>query len=285
MKATVFVLLGLVSALFADTTILKKDGTSAVAKSLRRQGDNIIATMEMTSKPGDPVTTGDIGIPIAQIQKIEFPEPAVLKNAQELLVQGKPDDALAQVESGLKYYEAFRDAPGSWWGDLALQKMNILVMLGREKEADSLAESVSRQATDPETQRGAKVLLAAAATRAGNIDAAGEALDSVLKDATKDDVLASAAIYKGQNALAQKDWENALLAFLQIPVLYPGQKQFAAASLLGVGRAHLGLDDFGKARITFRDVMKLYPGTPEATAAKSELDVVAKRERAMAAPR
>ena len=269
----------------ADTNIIKKDGTTQVAKGLRREKDNIIATIELpVAKPGDAVQTGDVGIPLAQIQKIEFGEPAALKTAPELLVQGKGDEALAQIDHALKFYEGFRDAPGSWWADLTLLKMNALVGVGREKDADKIAESMKGLATDPESQRAAKVLLAAAATRRGDAKTAGDALDAVLKDATKPDVLASAAIYKGQSCLALKDWENALLSFYQVPVLYPEQRALAPASMLGVGRAHFGLEDFPSAKTALKELMKTYKGTPEAAAAKAEMEAIAKREKALSDP-
>jgi TolA-binding protein len=269
----------------ADLNVFKKDGTKAVAKNLRRQGDNIIVTMELPpEKPGDPVKTGDIGIPISQIEKIEFPEPGVLKTARDLIVEGKAADALAQVDQAAKYYEGFRDAPGSWWRQLTLLKMNTLVILGREKEADALADTMSNLATEAESQRTAKVLLAAAATRRGDAQKAADTLDSVLKDSKQSDVLASAAVYKGQSYLALKDWENALLCFLQIPVLYPEAKELAPASMLGVGRAHFGLEDFATARNTFKELMKTFKGTPEAIAAKAELELIAKREKALSEP-
>ena len=273
------------AAAHADTNILKKDGTTQVAKGLRREKDNIIATIELPpAKPGDAILTGDVGIPLAQIQKIEFGEPAALKTAPELLVQGKGDEALAQIDQALKFYEGFRDAPGSWWADLTLLKMNALVGTGREKEAGALAESMKGLATDPESQRAAKVLLAATATRRGDAKASGDALDAVLKEATKPGVLASAAIYKGQNCLVLKDWENALLSFYQVPVLYPEQRELAPASMLGVGRAHFGLEDFTAAKNTLKELMKVYKGTPEAAAAKAEMEAIAKREKALSDP-
>ena len=269
----------------ADTNIVKKDGTTQVAKGLRRDKDNIIATIELpVAKPGDAVQTGDVGIPLAQIQKIEFGEPAALKTAPELLVQGKGDEALAQIDQALKFYEGFRDAPGSWWADLTLLKMNALVGTGREKEAGTLAESMKGLATDPESQRAAKVLLAAAATRKGDTKAAGDVFDAVLKEATKPGVLASAAIYKGQNCLVMKDWENALLSFFQVPVLYPEERELAPASMLGVGRAHFGLEDFTSAKNALKELMKTFKGTPEAVAAKAEMEAIAKREKALSDP-
>ena len=269
----------------ADTTIQKKDGTAQVAKALRRDKDNIIATIDIQpAKVGDPVQQGDVGIPISQIAKIEFGEPAALKTAPDLLIQAQAPEAMAQIDQALKYYEGFRDAPGSWWADLLLMMMNALMSLGREKEAGSLAESMSHQSTDPESKRAANVLLAAATVRRGDAKSAGETLDAVMKDSAKPDVLAAAAIYKGQACLALKDWENALISFLQVPVMYPEQKALAPASMLGVGRAHFGMEDFQVAKATLKELMKTFKGTPEAVAAKAEMELIAKREKALSDP-
>lgn len=278
-------LLGTALAARADINIQKKDGTTQAAKVLRRDKDNIIATIEIPpAKPGDAVQTGDVGIPLAQITKIEFGEPAALKTAPELLITGKMDEAMAQIDLALKYYAGFRDAPGSWWADLMLMKMNALVSLGREKEALALADSMSGQSTDSESKRAANVVQAVGTVRKGDGKSASEALDAVMKDATKSDVLASAAIYKGQSCLVLKDWENALLSFLQVPVLYPEQKALAPASMLGVGRAHFGLEDFPSAKAALKELMKTFKGTPEAAAAKVEMENIAKREKALADP-
>lgn len=269
----------------ADTNVIKKDGTTQVAKSLRRQGETIVATVEFPAeKPGDPVRTGEIGIPVAQIEKIDFPEPAVLKTAPEMIVQAKAADALAQIDSAFKFYEGFRDAPGSWWTELALLKMNTLMILGRAPEAEALGDTVSRLGSNPESQRAGKVFLAVSLLRRGDPKAAGEALDVILKDSNKPEVLASAAIYRGQSCLALKDWENAILNFLQIPVSYPERKELGPASMLGVGRAHFGLEDFAKAKAVFKELRDTYPGTPEASFAKAEMDAIKKREKALADP-
>ena len=284
MKVAVFLLLGAL-AHAADTNIIRKDGTTAVAKSLRRQGDNILATVELPVRPGDPVVTGEVGIPISQIQKIDFPEPAILKAVPEYVVAGKGEDTLPKIDEALKFYEGFRDAPGSWWADIALLKMNTLFSVGRAPQAFGLADTMTRLATEPETKNAAKILLAAEATSKGNAQAAADTLAVVMRDSTKPDVLASAAIYKGQSHLALKDWENALLCFLQIPVLYPDKKAHYPAYMLGVGRAHFGLEDFPTAKATLNEVIKTYAATLEATAAKAELELIAKREKALADPK
>ena len=64
----------------------------------------------------------------------------------------------------------------------------------------------------------------------------------------------------------------------------PEQKALAPASMLGVGRAHFGLEDFQAAKATLKEVMKTFKGTPEAVAAKAEMELIAKREKALSDP-
>ena len=286
MKTRLFLLLLLAAATVdaADTNILKKDGTTVVAKAMRRQGDNIMATVEMPVKPGDPVTTGEIGLPLGQIQKIDFPEPAILKTAQEPLQQGKGAEVLPRIEEAARFYEGFRDAPGSWWADVTLLKMNALYAVGRQKEAFETADAMARLATDPESQRIARMLLAAAAIDKGNAQPGVDALAVIMREASKPAVLASAAIYRGRGYLALNDFENALICFLQIPVLYPEQKMFYPTYQLGAGRCHFGFGDFATARTTLDEVIKTYGATPEASEAKATLELIAKREKALAMP-
>jgi tetratricopeptide (TPR) repeat protein len=272
------------AGIFAQNVLLK-DGRTITAKSLRRQGDLIMATEEIPGAPGQPPTTGEVGYPVKNINKIEFPEPAQLKAATELLTQGRAAEAQAQLDVALRYYEGFRDAPGSWWVELVLLKTTALINQGREKDAEPLVDQIARMAGDPETVRAARVQMAASMTRHGEHVRALELCDSVIKESTRPETLAAAAISKGQCHLALKQWEPALLAFLQIPVFYPGAKVLRPPSMLGAGRAYFGIADLKRAKETFDELIKTFAATPEAAAAKTELDRIARLEKALEPPR
>ena len=272
----------LLAANAGGQTIFLKDGKSVTAKSLRRQGDVIMATQEMSSAPGKAAATGEVGYPVAQIRKIDFPEPAQLRAATELLTQGRAGEALTQLDVALRYYEGFRDAPGSWWADLALLKTTTLINLGREKDAEPLVDQIARMASDPETVRAARVQVAAALSRRGDPARALELCDSVIKESLKTETLAAAAVTKGQCHLALKQWEAALLAFLQIPVFHPDARLLQPPSLLGAGQAFFGIEDYKRARASFEELIKTFGATPEAATARTELARLAKLEKALA---
>jgi tetratricopeptide (TPR) repeat protein len=266
-------------------TIVLKDGRVIVGKALRRQGESILATVDIpAATAGQPAQTGELGYTLAQIARLEFPEPGQLRSAPDLILQGKAEDALAQLEPVLKYYEPFRDALGSWWGQAALLESEALLELKRDADAATLIDQIIRVSADPEAVRTARVLHAAALVRQGSGSEAAEICQAALKESKDPRTLAAAAVVKGQSLLLDKQWEDAVLAFLQVPVFYPGEKLWLPQSLLGVGRAHFGMDNFTAARAALDELLQTYAATREAAEAKVELENIARREKALAGP-
>jgi tetratricopeptide (TPR) repeat protein len=261
-------------------TIVLKDGKEVLAKGVRRQGETIMATVDIPPvTPGQPGQTGELGYPIAQISRIEFPEPVQLKTAADLITRGKAAEALAQLEPLVKYYASFRDAPGSWWADVALLKVQALMSAGRDAETDSIVGDISRLATDPETVRSANALVAASCARHGDPARALELGEAVLKESKKPGTLAQAYLAVGQGHLDRQEWEPALLAFLEVPVFYPEQTVLLPQSMLGTGRAYAGLQDFNDSKATLTSLIGTYGASKEAQEAKTEMEKVLKAER------
>ena len=266
--------------------IVMKDGKTIIARSLRRSGDTIMATVEISAASGDKTAqTGEVGYALSQISRLDFPEPAQLRTVPELILAGRMPEALAQIEPVVKFYESFRDAPGSWWDEAAMLKVEALQATGNYKDSEPLIDSLARSASDPETVRAAKVFIAAGMTRRGEHAKAVEIFDAVLKDATKPLTIATASVNKGQSHLALKQYEPALIAFLQVPVFYPNQKLLVPQALLGSARAYYGMEDLVRAKAALDELLKEFPSSAQANEAKAELAKVAKREKALAPPK
>ena len=269
--------------------ILLKDGKTIVSKGLRRQGDIIMATVDipipaLAGKPAR-VQVGEIGYSLSVITKLDFPEPPQLYTVPELIATGKLPEALAQIEPIVRFYESFRDAPGSWWEESLLLKIEALQAMGNFKDADPLIDNLSRVATAPETVRAAKVFVAAKLTRRGDYARALEMFNQVMKESTKPMTLATASVNMGQSYLGLKQYESALLSFLQIPVFYPRQKMLLTQSILGCAKAYYGMENLPKAKSTLEDLIKDYSSAPQVADAKEELEKIAKREKALAEPK
>lgn len=282
MKTALLLLLALVAVAPAQNIILK-DGKVVPTKGLRRQGDTIVAVVELPGgEAGQPAKTGELGYQLAQIAKLDFPEPPQLRTTPELIAQGKGAEALAQLEPVVKFYEGFRDAPGSWWASVTLRKVQALASVGRDKEAEPLAQQIAQQATDPEVVRAANVQIAAGLARKGDYAKALELVEPALAESKSAETLAPAYIVKGQCLLAKKAWDDAVLSFLQVPVFFPQEKVLLPQALLGRGRAHFGMEDFPAAKASLNELLKTYADSSEAKVAKTELEKIARREKALA---
>ena len=159
-------------------TIYMKDGQVVPTQGLRREAETVLARIQ--TKEG---SVGEIGYPVANITRIDFPEPAQIKLAGDLLNAGKNEEAVRQLTPILAYYAPFRDLPGNWWTPLALLQVDALARLGRDKEVDALVGDITRYGgTNADTLRAVKIKQAAAVERRGDHHRALDALDPLVKD-------------------------------------------------------------------------------------------------------
>jgi hypothetical protein len=141
--------LALTAGAYAQGQIHLKDGRVIPTKQMRRDKDTIIATVEIPAQPGQPTKTGDFGFPLTDVATLQFGKPAALDTAPELIATGKAEEALVQLQPIVKYFEGFRDAPGSWWVDAVPLQIQALLALRRDKDAAEEAAKFSRLASDP----------------------------------------------------------------------------------------------------------------------------------------
>jgi tetratricopeptide (TPR) repeat protein len=282
MKAVTFILI-LVSGFLGEAAaqvLQMNDGCRINGKSVRRQGDNIM--VQSPSVDGAQPVQGEVGYPLAQVSRIEFPEPPILRSGPEAIAQGRAEAVLGSVEQALNYFGGFRDAPGSYWADLAGIKLAALMALGRDGEAEPLARQLARMAGDPETARAAEAHLSGIAGRRGDHERAVSIASRVLRTSARPETLATAAMNQGRSHLELKQWDAALLSFLQIPVFYPEQRMHVPGYLLGAGKAYFGMDDLQRARETLNQLLKDHEKAPEATAAREVIERITRREQALA---
>ena len=246
-------------------TILLKTGQAIDTLGVRRDGEMVLGKVQVGSG------SGEVGYHLAQIAKIEFPEPRGLKNASDLLAQGQPDKALAEINQVVAYYAPFKEVPGGWWAQAALIKVSALAAQQHEAEAEALATEIQKAVTDPETARAAQLRLVGALTRKKDFEKAIAICDAAIKESSDPTTLANAWIGKGDALLAQKNADEALLAYLHVPVFYYDEKSFMPAALLGSGRAYRRLDDVDRAKKSLNELIAAFPQSAEATAAQTEL--------------
>ena len=84
--------------------------------------------------------------------------------------------------------------------------------------------------------------------RRGEYEKALAICDGMIKESAKAEVLAEAWVRKGDVLLAQREWDDAVLAYLHVPVFYEDENLWMPPALLGSARAFRGLEDMEKAK-------------------------------------
>lgn len=248
-------------------SLVLRDGTNVPVTRLRREGQTLMSS----------VAAGEVGYPVANIARLEFPEPPQIAAASELITQGKLAEAGKDLDPVLAFYAPIRDIPGNYWLAAARLKVNVLLELGREAEAKALLALLAAQALDrPAADLARLRLVAGFPVPPGQEDKALAACDAILNggESTPRDVDAEAWLLKGKLLLGRREFQPALLAYLHLPTLYYDQRRLQPAALLGSGRAYVGLKDEERARRAFADLQKEFPAAPETTAAKAELQAL-----------
>ena len=251
-------------------TILLKTSQTIETKGVRRSGDMIMIKVQVGA------SSGEVGYRASTIAKIVFPEPLQLKTTAVFLSQGQPEKALADIEPIVKFYEPFRDIPGNWWAPAALLKVSALSEMQLDKEAEKLGNEIRKNVIDPETARAAQLQLVAGLVRKNEYDKALQLCDSVIKESAKAEVLAEAWVHKGDALLAQRQWDDAALAYLHVPVFYGEEKRWMPPALLGSARALRGLEDLAEAKRSLNELTTSYPKSAQAEIAQTELQKMPK---------
>ena len=248
--------------------LLLKDGQTIATLGLRRDGGTVAAKIK-TPSGGE----GEVGYPVANIARIEFPDPAVRKAATDLLSQNKPEEALRQLAPVLAYYAPFRDLPGSWWTSLAFLQVDALSRLGRDRDMEAAVTDLSRLgAANPEILRAVKIRQGIALERKGEYAKALDVLNPVVRDENAPpSSVAEGWLAVGGAQLGQRNYRAAQLAYMHVPVYSPELTNLMPSALLGSGAALIGLDDKGRAISTFQDLIARFPNSSEAADAKTRL--------------
>ena len=171
----------------------------------------------------------------------------------------------------MKYYEPFRDLPGNWWAQAALLEVSALSGMQLDKAAETLGEKIRKNVTDPETARAAQLQLVPGLVRNEDYDKALQLCDAVIKESTEARGPGRGVGEKGDTFLAQRQWDDAVLAYLHVPVFYADEKLWMPPALLGSARAFRGLGDLERAKRSFNDLTAKFPKSAQAEIARAEL--------------
>lgn len=262
MKKVLYALLAVaaVSPLCAQRYFLK-DG-----KALN-QADVVLKDGSLVRSVADGA---EVSYSLAQVVRLEWPEPEELDQARQLLAAGKAAEAEEKVTSIYRQFAPFAKTPGSWWSDAALIRARALLAQQKNDETERAARELISTSTDSDTVAAGQLLAARIQLLLEKPDIADAMLDEIMRKEASSEIMAHAVILRGDIAFGRKDFEKALGFYLQVPAFYGTEDAIMPVALLGSARAYLGYGDAVRAERAYLDIIVGYPASAEAVLAKTE---------------
>jgi tetratricopeptide (TPR) repeat protein len=253
----------------AAVHVTLKDGDSFLAESAVPKGGKI----QITLAGQQPRL-----IEASAIERIDLAEPAGYGDARAAYLAGDTVKTLQAMGKLRAELEPLKDVGGAreWWLESEFLRAHILLGQKRNKEVAASMKEIAADAGDPEAQHHAQVFLAHLMGLDGDPRKALEQLNQVILATTDPDTLADAWLFAGQHYAATNNHQAALLAYLRVPVFYPGKTIALAGAQIGAARAFVAIEEPARARATLRELVAKLPNTAEATEGRKLLAQVEK---------
>jgi tetratricopeptide (TPR) repeat protein len=248
--------------------IVLKDGTRVPADDFRVEDGKIIRTMRIQ---GDKTAT--TSVTEAQIGMLDWPEPTQLIDARSLMAQGKTAEAITTLKDGVDFFTPFQKVKG---GELRYTEVFFAYVdaLNQGKQFEETVKQM-RQLDGLPLSEGQKLKLKVikldverqTSSDYGSILAQA---DNIL--GSTDDSGISAAVWniKAEIFAKKKEWEQAMMAYLRIPVLFGTQMDRVPDAELNAARMLVKMKRYEDASQFFTRLVDQYPGSAVAEAAGKE---------------
>ena len=211
---------------------------------------------------------GEIAFPISELSRVDWPRPAELDAARADLKAGRPADALRKIDPLLPVQQALAEIPGSWWGQAVLLRVTALARLKRDSDVLVEIERLRRSPANAALVPAAQIAVAGTLAETGKTGEAATLLDGIKRDGLPDSGLAGLCLVEARLLRAQGRHEDALLACLRVPVLYPAQTERLPAALFLSAECYRSLDEPARQDAALRSLVERFPDSPEAAEAR-----------------
>ena len=216
-----------------------------------------------------------------EIVRIDWPEPALLLKAKESVERGDAAAALREIEPLLFKLDKLRKTPGSPWLKSAEVKLDALSQLSNAAVLTAFIGVLEENDDGSVPGLAAKLKLARLSVKAREGDNTGvlTEADKLLGELEEPDTRARLYTFKSDALFALRRYEEALNAYLQIPVFYGSEKAFVPGAYLGAAKALRAMDSpttheqrLDLAAVGYlKDIIRDYPVSKEAQEAKKLL--------------
>lgn len=255
---------------------------SAFGQAIVLKGGDRIFSSEFTIEAGKIVRTIKIGDQTAKsiidkknIDMLEWPYPAELTEASDLLAKGKTEEAIAVLKKGRDFFENFEGIEGNWYVDTYFAYIEALNQGGK---FDDVVRAIPAlrvlKLTDAQKMRLRIIQLDIERQTTSDYVAIIAEAQSIMKETDDSAIGASLWAIIADVHSRKKEWEKALLAYLRIPVFYGTQMQRVPEAELNAAKTLIKMKRFEDANSFLSRIIDSYPGSPIAESATKEKSAI-----------
>ncbi len=215
-------------------------------------------------------------IPAANIVRVDFPEPEELLEADDLILKGKFGEAHQKAKTVQDLHRLWKDKPGSWYAQASLLVAESLLRENKYDESARLMSELRNMTLPANLQIRVSMLDALEQFQKGITGPALAKVKPLARTGQDADTLARLYLLTGDIQFKREAFEEALEAYLQIPVFYGAEAAFLPAAELGAAKCLARLSRLKDASESLTRIIERYAGTPEADAAKAEKEAINK---------
>jgi tetratricopeptide (TPR) repeat protein len=241
------------------------DGSRVPEEDFKVEDGKVMRTVHIGEKTATTV------LQKSNIVAMDWPMPIELADARSLMAQGKADEALDLLKKTRDFFEPFQDIKGNWYKDLFFAYVDTLSQAGKFDETIKMIPQVKALSLSDEQKMKLRVIQLDVDRQTSTefLSIMAEA-QSILSE-TNDSAIA-AAIW---NIIAdihakKKEWEQALMAYLRIPVFYGSQVQRVPDAEMKAAEMLVKMKRYEDAQAAFGRLAETYAGSAIAEQANKE---------------
>lgn len=260
------VTLGVSSRLAAQDIVLK-DGNHINALDLT-VGDGKI-TRNITLSNGQKAQAS---VGFADIDHMEWSDPQELQDARKLLSEGKSKEALAALEKAKAFFKQFKGVKGNPYNDVLFAQAEALDQANDFDTLIRVLPETNAIKTWDDTQKMKLRIIKLNVDRrtSSDTEAILSQAEGLLKDTTDSGVAARLWMTIGDIYTKGEKWNDALNAYLHVPVFYGTQVALVPQAELMAARSLIGMERFKDAGTMLQRIQDTYKGSEIAETAKKE---------------
>ena len=254
-------------SVFAQGLVLK-DGSRIPAEDFKVEAGKIIRTVKLQGSNSATTVLAP-----SNIAELVWPYSAELAESRSLLSQGKAEEAIAVLKTGKEFFEVFKDVKGGkdLYRDLFFAYVEALAQGGKFDETVGLMPSLEKLSLSKEQEVQLKVLKLniERQTSSDYVSIIAKA-NNILTDTNDSGVSAAVWDIIGDVHDKKKEYEEALMAYLRIPVFFGTQMQRVPAAEMKAAKMLIKMKRYEDATLFLTRLIEAYPGSAVAEVAAKE---------------